>query len=70
MKMKVGFSLFLNSVVCELNFTKIKMGSIKKKKKKEKRTNRILVIDSTVAATTFGLPKPNGVIIAGSCKYH
>ena len=42
----------------------------KKKKKKKKRTNRILVIDSTVAATTFGLPKPNGVIIAGSCKYH
>lgn len=39
-------------------------------KRKKKRTNRILVIDSTVAATTFGLPKPNGVIIAGSCKYH
>lgn len=35
MKMKVGFSLFLNSVVCEQNFTKIKMGSIKKKKKEQ-----------------------------------
>lgn len=35
-----------------------------------REANRIRILDGAVAAATLGLPKSNGVIIAGSGKYH
>ncbi len=46
--------------------------SLKKTEKESEKwdLNRIRVLDSTVAAATFGFPKANCVIIASCCKYH